>query len=212
MRHRSHGCACSRRFADYRKRQETKQPGKTGCLCRSGVEQCHGCSARSGPAPDRPPRGPRESWATTRPHRYPTALGNRPGLSAHMVDHVDPFVLRSGRSRPARPQASDGPGDPRPLRRFSLARGKWHCCMERSAHPAAHFASNARRRSRSRVSSRLGGLSIEGASTSPRFADAVRLNSMQPCRLTLGRGNDQSPVGHVPRRRTRRGGPEEAAA
>jgi hypothetical protein len=26
-------------LADYRKRQETKQPGKTGCSCRSGVER-----------------------------------------------------------------------------------------------------------------------------------------------------------------------------
>jgi fatty acid desaturase len=29
--------------------------------------------------------------------------------------------------------------------------------------------------------------------------------------MTLRRGNDQSPVGQVPRRTTRRGGPEEAA-
>jgi hypothetical protein len=51
MRHGRHGDAWFRRFADYRKREDTKQPGKTGCSCRSGAERCHGCSARSGPSP-----------------------------------------------------------------------------------------------------------------------------------------------------------------
>jgi hypothetical protein len=36
MRHGSHGCACFRPFADYRKREETKQPGKTGLFVQVG--------------------------------------------------------------------------------------------------------------------------------------------------------------------------------
>jgi hypothetical protein len=56
----------------------------------------------------------------------------------------------------------------------------------------------------------LAGRSIEGAFTSPGFADAVRL--MQPCRLTLRRGNDQSPVGQILGAGRVEVGPEEAAA
>src|SRR5512132_4645633 len=45
---------------------------------------------RAGRASGRPRQSatrPRESWAATRPHRYPTArLADRPGLSAFVVD------------------------------------------------------------------------------------------------------------------------------
>jgi hypothetical protein len=58
--------------------------------------------------------------------------------------------------------------------------GKWHGCTERSAHPAAHFASNAQTSFSIAWFEPSAGLWIEGASSSPRFADAVRLNAPMP--------------------------------
>jgi hypothetical protein len=197
MRHGSHGDACLLCFADYRKRKGTKQPGKTGCLCRSGVERCHGCSARSGPSPTdhdvvfgrlgQPP--------------VPSLPDHSVGRSIWPVRahgrYVDPFVFCV-------------PDDRDPLHHRVLTvqallgafgAARWHGesgTVDLSDQPIRlpHFAlEHGRRRSRSRGLSRLVGLWIEGASSSPRFADAVRLNATVPIDTSAGERSESGRPG-----------------
>ena len=132
-------------------------------------------------------------------HRYLTILlADRSGLSAHMVDHVDPFV-------------SCVPDDRDPLHHKVLTvqallgpfgASRWHgesgtVALSDQPIRLPHFAPRTRQKAiLDRVfQAVLAGLSIQGASNSLRFADAVRLNARVPIDTSAGERSESGRLG-----------------
>jgi hypothetical protein len=94
MCHGSHGCACFLPFADYRKREDTKQPGQDRLFVQVGRRAVLRMLRAIWAVPRQTTTWSSGGLDSHPSHRYlTTLLADRPGLSALTVDHVDPFVF-----------------------------------------------------------------------------------------------------------------------
>jgi hypothetical protein len=119
MRHGSHGCGCFRRFADYRKREETKQPRRGWPTSPRRLSRRPGVSGSSA----LPWTTPGSGWLRREPGAGGAALhAARPGWPCARRPLTTPRQSRhmgAGRRRAQPPRRCPGPG-----RRRTRPRGR----------------------------------------------------------------------------------------